>query len=80
MSVKQNGKAKEVVPAKEASAPARPPLDYQVLLLSLAEEYLAAAHGQGTLIALAQREMEMEQYYKLVATGLGCLEAVLKVG
>ena len=56
-----------------------PPLDYQVLLLSLAEEYFNAAHGQGSLVVLAQRGMEMESYYKLVATGLGCLETVLKV-
>ena len=60
--------------------PLEPPLDYQVLLLSLAEEYFNAAHGQGSLVALAQRGMEMENYYKLVATGLGCLETVLKVG
>lgn len=57
-----------------------PPLDYQVLLLSLAEDYFNAAHGQGSLVALAQRGMEMESYYKLVATGLSCLETVLKVG
>lgn len=56
-----------------------PPLDYQILLLSMAEEYFNAAHGQGSLVALAQREVEMERYYKLVATGLGCLESVLKV-
>lgn len=57
----------------------RPPLDYQVLLLSLADEYLDAAHSQGTAIAVTQQEREMDEYYKLIATGLGCLEAVLKV-
>lgn len=31
-------------------------------------------------MALAEREMEMESYYKLIATGLGCLETVLRVG
>lgn len=65
---------------KKRLKPSEPPLDYQVLLLSLAEEYFNAAHGQGSLVALAQRGMEMESYYKLVATGLGCLETVLKVG
>ena len=60
--------------------PSEPPLDYQVLLLSLAEEYFNAAHGQGSLVALAQRGMEMDNYHKLVASGLGCLETVLKVG
>lgn len=65
---------------KKRLKPSEPPLDYQVLLLSLAEDYFNAAHGQGSLVALAQRGMEMESYYKLVATGLGCLETVLKVG
>lgn len=63
----------------QGSASATLPLDYQLLLLSLAEGYFAAAHGQGSMVALAQREVEMEKYYKLIATGLGCLEAVLKV-
>ncbi|KAG2025985.1 hypothetical protein GB937_002128 [Aspergillus fischeri] len=58
--------------------PTKPPIDYQVLLLSLADEYLKAAYGHGTMVALSRREMEIEKYYKLVATGLGCLEAVLK--
>ncbi|RHZ52647.1 hypothetical protein CDV55_103004 [Aspergillus turcosus] len=58
--------------------PSKPPIDYQVLLLSLADEYLKAAYGQGTMVALSRREMDIEEYYKLVATGLGCLEAVLK--
>ncbi|RLL94617.1 hypothetical protein CFD26_102343 [Aspergillus turcosus] len=58
--------------------PSNPPIDYQVLLLSLADEYLKAAYGQGTMVALSRREMDIEEYYKLVATGLGCLEAVLK--
>jgi hypothetical protein len=59
--------------------PAKPGIDYQVLLLAMADEYLNAAHGQGTTVALLRREMELEEYYRLVATGLGCLEAVLKV-
>lgn len=59
--------------------PTKPPVDYQVLLLSLADEYLNAAHRHGTKMALATSEADVEEYYKLVATGLGCLEAVLKV-
>lgn len=59
--------------------PTKPPVDYQVLLLSLADEYLNAAHRHGTKLALATRHDDVEEYYKLVATGLGCLEAVLKV-
>ncbi|EEQ30342.1 75k gamma secalin [Microsporum canis CBS 113480] len=56
----------------------KPAVDYQVLLLALADEYLDAAHSQATLIAVSQDEQEMEQYYKLVATGLRCMEALLK--
>lgn len=57
-----------------------PPLDYQLLLLSLAEEYFAAAHGSELLDAMYRGEMEMQAYYRLIATGLGCFEALLKVG
>lgn len=56
-----------------------PPVDYQVLLLSLADEYLNAAHRHGTMTALTTHQGDVEEYYKLIATGLGCLEAVLKV-
>ena len=55
-----------------------PPVDYQLLLLSLAEEYFAAAYGYGSVADIAHRETETQSYYKLMATGLGCLEAVLK--
>ena len=55
-----------------------PPLDYQLLLLSLAEEYFAAAYGYGSMADIARRETERQSYYKMMATGLGCLEAVLK--
>lgn len=57
----------------------KPPMDYQVLLLSLADDYINAAHSHGTMGALQRQEMNVEEYYKLLATGLGCLEAVLKV-
>lgn len=62
-----------------ANKASKPPIDYQILLLSLADEYLNAAQSSGTMVALQRREMDLEGYYKLVATGLGCLEAVLKV-
>ena len=55
-----------------------PPLDYQLLLLSLAEEYFAAAYGHGSITDILHRGNEMQNYYKLIATGLGCLEAVMK--
>lgn len=55
-----------------------PPLDYQILLLSMAEEYFAAAYSRGSLADIVRRETELQEYHKLIATGLGCLEAVLK--
>ena len=63
---------------KPQQQPDELPLDYQLLLLSLADEYLAAAHGHGMLVALAKREASANQYYKLVATALGCIESVLQ--
>lgn len=54
-------------------------VDYQVLLLALADEYLNTAHRRGSLLALSKNEAELEEYYSLVATGLGCLEAVQEV-
>lgn len=53
------------------------PLDYELLLLSLADEYLDAAHGHGMLVALAERRAQADDYYRLVATALGCIESVL---
>ena len=58
---------------------AAPPLDYQLLLLSLAEDYFAAARGAGSALALLQSQPDILEYQKLVATGLSCLEASLKV-
>jgi len=71
----------------EASTPsAKPPatqsesqIDYQVLLLSLAEEYINAARSMGSTVALLRRPADADHYYKLLATGLGCMEVVLKV-
>lgn len=63
----------------KVTKPTKPPVDYQVLLLSLADEYLNAAHRHGTKTALVTSQADVEEYYKLVSTGLGCLEAVLKV-
>lgn len=61
------------------SSASSPSLDYQLLLLSLAEEYFTAAHSGELLDAIHRGEMESQAYYKLIATGLGCLEALLKV-
>jgi len=63
----------------QVSRPLEPPVDYQLLLLSLAEVYINAAHGMGPMVALYRRTEDMEQYYQLVATGLACMESVLQV-
>ena len=47
--------------------PPVPQVDYQSLLLALADDYLAAVVGQDT-----------RQHRKLIAAGLGCLEVLLK--
>jgi len=55
------------------------PVDYRLLLLSLADQYIAGARGLGSLIAAnGLSATHVEQRCKLVATGLGCLETVLK--
>lgn len=64
----------EVAPQSTA-----PPLDYQMLLLSLAEDYFAAAHGAGSVLALMRRQSDILEYQKLIAAGLSCLGATLKV-
>lgn len=58
--------------------PPPPPMDFQLLLLSMADEYFAAAYGRGSSTDIIRREAETQEYYKLIATGLGCLEALLK--
>ena len=52
--------------------------DQRQLLMSLAEDYIGEAHRYGPVSDLLSRERELEEYYKLITTGLGCLEAVLK--
>lgn len=63
----------------QKSAPADGDVDYQTLLLALADEYLNTAHSKGTIIALSNNELDLNEYYKLVATGLGCLQAAQSV-
>lgn len=55
-----------------------PPIDKHQLLLSLSDEYVAAAHVMGPTVALYHRQSDEEKYYKLMATGLGCMETLLK--
>lgn len=48
------------------------------MLLSAADEYIAAARGMGSLIVRDRKDADLRQYYKLMATAMGCMEAVLK--
>lgn len=54
------------------------PADLMVLILSAADEYIAAARSLGSLAALSQRSADHDQYYKLMAAAMGCMETVLK--
>ncbi|RFU26883.1 hypothetical protein B7463_g9443, partial [Scytalidium lignicola] len=54
------------------------PVDYPMILISLAEEYFDSAHDIGPSVALSMEQWNVAEYQKLIATGLGCLETVLK--
>lgn len=65
--------------ARPSYAPAKAlPTDLSVLLLQAADEYINAARCLGPLAALARKEDDLQKYYKLMATALGCMEATLK--
>ncbi|EKG21021.1 Cohesin loading factor [Macrophomina phaseolina MS6] len=64
------------IPRPGPSSPA--PIDKEQLLLSLADEYVAAAHAMGSSVALSRRQSDENKYYKLMSTALGCMEAALK--
>jgi len=53
-------------------------VDTPILLIALAEEYFAAAHKLGSSVARAMVEDLVDEYQRLIATGLGCLEAAFK--
>lgn len=53
------------------------PLDYQQLLLALADEYINTARGMTAKLVRNMQEADVEQYHKLIASGLGCMESVL---
>jgi hypothetical protein len=69
-----------------ASIPANQPqqaddvrIPYDMVLISLSEEYIDAAHTLGPRVGLLGGRGDVETYNGLVAAGLGCLEACLKV-
>jgi hypothetical protein len=49
-----------------------------VLVLSAADEYIAAARSLGSVAAMTLKRADLDQYYKWMSTGLGCMEMVLK--
>ena len=53
-------------------------MDHPMLLISLAEEYLDAAHQLAPSVAVSMTTNNVEEYQKLIATALGCLETTLK--
>lgn len=66
-------------PTRPQHAPARPlPADLMVLILSAADEYIAAARSLGSVAAMTLKPTDLDQYYKLMATAMGCMETVLK--
>ncbi|KAK7185348.1 hypothetical protein DPSP01_011113 [Paraphaeosphaeria sporulosa] len=66
-------------PTRSQHAPARPlPADLMVLILSAAEEYIGAARSLGSTVAMTLKPADLDQYYRLMATAMGCMETVLK--
>jgi len=52
--------------------------DRSFLLISLAEEYIQAAHKLAPSLATKLDSSHVEEYQKLVATALGCFDALLR--
>lgn len=48
------------------------------MLLSAADEYIAAARSIGSPIARQKKNSDVRQYYKLMSTAMGCMDAVLR--
>ena len=53
-------------------------VDHAILLLSLADEYFSNACSLGSSPCILHDENVMQEYYKLIAGGLRCLETVLE--
>lgn len=52
------------------------PVDYRMLLLSLADQYIASARTMS--LSVVYDQSSRGQYHKLIATGLGCVEQVTR--
>ena len=54
-------------------------IDYAPLLVELAEDYIDAAYKGSRAGPAGDGNSKQKDFFKLIATGLGCLEVVLKV-
>lgn len=53
------------------------PVDYRLLLLSLADQYINQARAMSNHLVQEQPEVTRDQYYKLMAAAFSCYETVL---
>lgn len=54
-------------------------IDNQAALLALSDEYISAAYSMSSSLSTAEvDEEQLDHYHSLLATGMGCLETVLK--
>lgn len=67
-------------PKVAAQSPPRKKIDSLSLLLGVAEDCLARASHAVENGSKSKSQCAVEEYHKLVATGLGCLDAVLRSG
>jgi hypothetical protein len=69
-----------LTPTKRAPPPPQRalPAELSDLLLSAADEYVAAARGMGSLFVRERKEVDVRQYYKLMSTAMGCMDTVLR--
>ena len=52
-------------------------IDYQAVLLALADEYISAAYSMSASLATSDEEDLCEEYHIFISTAMGCLESVL---
>lgn len=64
--------------AKVKSAPKRTPGEAAALLVCIADECLAKAQAAAPALAQSRNEDRLKEYYKLLATGLGCLDTAVR--
>ncbi|XP_014561955.1 hypothetical protein COCVIDRAFT_85248 [Bipolaris victoriae FI3] len=69
----------QLTPTKRAHVPQKAlPAELSDLLLTAADEYIAAARGMGSLLGSQRKEADVRQYYKLISTAMGCMDTVLR--